>query len=440
MNYEKGIHHNIEIEAAVLGACLLESSAFGRVYDMLQAEHFYNTGNTEVFATMRFMYENGMQIDLLTVVDYMMRVQGCKMLCGDNTAYFVARLTNYVVSSAHMEYHAHVIKTMWISREIIRLTHGGANLEGDTREQIATLQKTLQSLQEGAIEHDWQDMTQLMVNLYQHQEKMKATGGVGVPTGIKTLDRKNGGFQNGNLIVIGARPSMGKSAFVGGMAIEMGKQAKTVGIISLEMSNNEIAARLASYDTETDFNVCYRGLYKDEAEAHRLHRMIGKSTSTLPIYVSDKTKVNIHEIRAKAEKLKRFQGLDCLIIDYLQLVSSAEGSRNRNRENEISEMSRGAKIMAKEMNIPVVILSQLNREVTKRKGLDRYPQLSDLRESGSLEQDADVVMFIHRDFMMGVTQDENGFSTEKQADLVIRKWRNETANFIIPLDFDGPRM
>jgi replicative DNA helicase len=283
-------------------------------------------------------------------------------------------------------------------------------------------------------------MTQLMVDLYKHQEEMKVTGGIGVATGFKSLDRENGGFQNGQLIVIGARPSMGKSALVGGMGIEISKKGLKVGIVSLEMSNTEIAARLAAYDTDTDFNVVYRGLYKDMDETHRLYDKISNSTSTLPIYVSDKTKVNIPEIRAKAEKLKSLHGLDCLFIDYLQLVSAIGGSYSKNRENEIAEMSRGCKIMAKELDIPVVLLCQLNREVTKRKGTERYPQLSDLRESGAIEQDADVVMFLHRDFMAGYETDENGNKTDRQADLVVRKWRNGRSNFIIPLDFDPPKM
>ena len=254
------------------------------------------------------------------------------------------------------------------------------------------------------------------------------------------MDKENGGFQDGQLIVVGARPSMGKSALVSGMAIEMGKKNLVTGIVSLEMSNTEIAARLAAYDADTDFNVVYRGLYKDMDETHRLYSKIGNSTSTLPIWVTDKTRVNISEIRAKAEKLKKLHGLDCLMIDYLQLVTPIGGSYNKNRENEIAEMSRGCKIMAKELNIPVILLCQLNREVTKRKGQERYPQLSDLRESGAIEQDADVVMFLHRDFMAGYEVDENGVSTERQADLVIRKWRNGKSNFKISLDFDPPKM
>lgn len=441
MEFKKDVHYSSNLERAILGICMLERSAFGRVYGQLEKECFYFTGHQVVFETLKSMYQNGVQIDTFTVIDQLIRLKGIEKLNGDNTDYFVISLTNDVVSSFHLEYHCQIVKTMWMEREIIILTNGGAGkLDGTISQQIKSIQDKLHSLQNKAAEHDWVDMSQLMVDLYRHQDEMQKSGGVGVLTGFQSLDKENGGFQNGQLIVIGARPSMGKSALLGGMAVEMGKRDIISGIVSLEMSNNEIAARLAAYDTNTDFNVVYRGLYKDLEDAHHLYRKIGNSTSTLPIYVSDKTKVNIPEIRAKAEKLKSLHGLNCLYIDYLQLVSAVGGSYSKNRENEIAEMSRGCKIMAKEMNIPVVILCQLNREVTKRKGDDRYPQLSDLRESGAIEQDADVVMFLHRDFMAGYEKDAEGNSTINNGDLVIRKWRNGRSNFIIPLHFDAPKM
>lgn len=439
MEIKKGIHYSPELENAVLGACLLEKDAIGRIYGLIEAEFFYSTSNQEVFRTLKLMYQEGVMIDLFTVSDFMVRRKGIETLNEFNTDYYITQLTNWVVSSAHLEYHSHIIKSMWMEREIIRITNSGVP-DGDIKEKIKSIQDKLNSLQNKVVEHDWMDMTQLMVDLYRHQEDIKRTGGIGKPTGIHSLDKENGGFQDGQLIVVGARPSMGKSALVSGMAIEMAKKELSVGIVSLEMSNTEIAARLAAYDTDTDFNVVYRGLYRDMDETHRLYSKIGNSTSTLPIWVTDKTRVNVPEIRAKAEKLKKLHGLDCLIIDYLQLVTPVGGSYNKNRENEIAEMSRGCKIMAKELEIPVVLLCQLNREVTKRKGQERYPQLSDLRESGAIEQDADVVIFLHRDFMAGYEVDENGVSTEKQADLVVRKWRNGKSNFIIKLNFDPPKM
>lgn len=441
MDFKKDVHYSIEIERAVLGICMLETGSFGRMYGLLESACFYHEGHRLVFEIMKSMFQNGMPIDTFTVLDQIKRVKRIEQIEGFEPLFFILRLTNSVVSSSNLEYHSQILKMMWMDREIVTLTNSGSGgLEGSVPQQIHTLQNKLHSLQNKASEHDWVDMTQLMVDLYRHQEEMKKTGGIGVATGLTSLDKENGGFQPGQLVVIGARPSMGKSALIGGMAVEMAKRKSTIGIISLEMANTEIAARLAAYDTDTDFTVVYRGLYRDQAETDRLYHKIGNHTSTLPIYVSDKTKVNIPEIRAKAEKLRTLHGLDCLYIDYLQLVSAIGGSYSKNRENEIAEMSRGCKIMAKELGIPVVLLCQLNREVTKRKGEERYPQLSDLRESGAIEQDADVVMFLHRDFMSGYEIDENGFSTEKQADLVVRKWRNGRSNFIIPMDFDPPKM
>lgn len=437
---KKGIHYSTELEQAILGVCLIERDGMSRIYGMLEPDSFYHTGHKIVFQAMLDMFRNGMMIDTLTVIDFIMRIKKIDTIENHNVDYFVCRLTNSVVSGAHLAYHAHIVKSMWMERELIYLTHGSEKLDGDVQQQIRIVQNKLNSLQDRVQHEEWLDMTQLMVNLYRHQEEMKKTGGVGIITGFPTIDTENGGFHDGNLIVIGSRPSTGKSALLGAMAIAQAKQNKTVGIISLEMPDVEIAARLVAYDTETDFNVVFRGLYRDENDSHRLYTRIAQSTSTLPIYVSDKTRVSVPEIRAKAEKLKAMHGLDCLYIDYLQLIDTVGAKYNRNRENEVSEMSRGLKVMAKELNIPTVLLAQLNREVTKRKGTERYPQLSDLRESGAIEQDADIVMFLHRDFMAGFTTDENGHSTERQGDLVVRKWRNGRANFIIPLDFDPPKM
>lgn len=246
---------------------------------------------------------------------------------------------------------------------------------------------------------------------------------------------------NGDMIVLGARPSVGKSAFLGLLSMNMAKNGRKVGIISLEMSNAKIAGRLAALDTGVDFATLYRGLAIDEAMQERLYQQIGNRTAQLPIFVSDKTQVSMPEIKAKAMKLKHKEGCDILFIDYLQLVdSSGYGNKNSNRENEVRQMSRGCKLMAKELDIPVVVLAQLNREVTGRKGDDRYPKLSDLRESGAIEQDADVVMFLHRDWMSGFETNERGESTEREADLIVRKWRDGEPNLRIPLEFDPPRM
>lgn len=436
----QNLHYNKDLEKAVLGVCLLEQHAFSRTYKLVAAEHFYDTHHQIIYSCLQEMFENSTPIDIISVVDYIVRKKGMADFAGESVAYCITRLTNGVCSSAHLEYHCHVIQTLYIERELLKLTHGGFDTEGSTTERIHALQEKLCALKQQAEADDIADMSMLMVDLYKHHDKMKRTGGVGIETGFYGLDKQNGGFHGGELIVLGARPSIGKSAFVGKLALNMAAKRTPVGIMSMEMNNNEIAGRLAAIDTDLDFDATYRGLYRDENEQQRMYQIISQRTANYPIYVSDKTSMDVHEIRAKAEKMKRMYGIKCLIIDYLQLIDTPYYA-NRNRENAIAELSRKCKIMAKEMDIPVIVLCQLNREVTKRTGKNKYPQLSDLRESGAIEQDADIVMFLHRDWMSGIERDETtGQTTEFEADLVIRKWRNGNANFIMKFNFEPRKM
>lgn len=435
----ENIHYNKELEKAVLGACLLERHTFSRTYKLIEPENFYFLSHAELYRCLLEMFEQSIPIDIVTAIDYVMRKKGVTYFAGDGIPYFITSLTNTVSSSAHIEYHCHVLQSLYIERELLALTHGGLQHEGSTTERINHLQERLSTLKQQSGIDDIVDMSTLMVNLYKHQDKMQITGGVGIETGFYGLDKQNGGFQNGDLIILAARPSIGKSALAGQLALNMAAKQTGVGIVSLEMSNNEIAGRLAALDTDLDFDATYRGLFKDEYDRERMYKIISQRTSNYPIYISDKTGVDINEIRAKAEKMRRMYGIKCLIIDYLQLIETPYYA-NRNRENAVAELSRKCKIMAKEIHIPVIVLCQLNREITKRTGKNRHPQLSDLRESGSLEQDADVVMFLHRDWMMGREANDDGSSTEFEADLVIRKWRNGNANFILKLDFEPRKM
>lgn len=435
----ENIHYNKEVEKAVLGACLLERNTFSRTYKLIEPENFYFLSHAELYRYLLEMFEQSIPIDIVTAIDYVMRKKGVTDFAGDGIPYFITSLTNTVSSSAHIEYHCHILQGLYIERELLALTHGGLQQEGSTTERINHLQERLSTLKQQSGIDDIVDMSTLMVHLYKHQDKMQITGGVGIETGFYGLDKQNGGFQNGDLIILAARPSIGKSALAGQLALNMAAKQTGVGIVSLEMSNNEIAGRLAALDTDLDFDATYRGLFKDEYDRERMYKIISQRTSNYPIYISDKTGVDINEIRAKVEKMRRMYGIKCLIIDYLQLIETPYYA-NRNRENAVAELSRKCKIMAKEIHIPVIVLCQLNREITKRTGKNRHPQLSDLRESGSLEQDADVVMFLHRDWMMGREANDDGSSTEFEADLVIRKWRNGNANFILKLDFEPRKM
>lgn len=437
--FTKDRHYSQDLETAIIGICLLEKEAFSRTYGLITGEHFYFDANREVYNAMKWLYDNNGPIDALTVCDELVRRRGFENFYGYSVGMYLLTCTKHVTSSANLEYHCRIIYEMWLEREIIRLTYSGPG-EGNAREKIIALQNKLTLISAGQSEQEWYSMSDLMIELFRHRELVQAQG-PGILTGLKRLDQTNGGLMNGDMIVLGARPSVGKSAFLGLLSMNMAKNGRKVGIISLEMSNAKIAGRLAALDTGVDFATLYRGLAIDEAMQERLYHQLGNRTAQLPIFVSDKTQVSIPEIKAKAIKLKHKEGCDILFIDYLQLVdSSGYGNKNSNRENEVRQMSRGCKLMAKELDMPVVVLAQLNREVTGRKGDDRYPKLSDLRESGAIEQDADVVMFLHRDWMSGFETNERGESTEREADLIVRKWRDGEPNLRIPLEFDPPRM
>lgn len=433
------IHYGIDLEKAVIGACLLEGSAFSRCFGLVEAECFYNTDHQVIFQAITEMYSNSIPIDLFTVIHWIVEREGDQMK-GGNVHYVVSVCTNSVVSTAHLEYHCYLIREMWRRRAIVHIKTSFPEDEGyDPAKNIRDINEQINRITGGKIKSDWQDMSELVYNLMVHQHEMATGKKTFITTGYKKINEKNGGFYNGQMIVIGARPSVGKSAFMGKMAIDMAKQGKKVGIISLEMNNNEIAARLSSLDTSIEFWKVYRTIANDEELHKRFYEKVSRSLIQLPIYVSDKTKVNMTEIKAKAMKLKASRGCDILMIDYLQLVDSETTNRNYNREQEVSKMSRSIKLLAGEMDIPIIVLCQLNRAVTNRGYKDRFPKLSDLRESGAIEQDADIVMFIHRDYMSGYEVDEQNNSTEYQADLIAPKWRNG-GTFHLKLGFEPEKM
>lgn len=437
--FKKYVHYGPELESAILGACLLEKSALGRTYGLLEAECFHVSAHKLVYQVMKEMYDYSLPIDIETVIERVVAQKGIEELEGHSVPFFVANLTYSVVSSAHLEYHCHLVKEMWRRRRILEIKYEKLEDDLDPRKNIQEINEKIREVLGTDIKKDWYDMMDLMFELMKHQSEMAKGKRTFITTGFKMSDNLNGGFYNGQMIVIGARPSVGKSALMGQMALKMARSGKKVGIVSLEMNNTEIAARLSSLETGIDFSRIFRDIANDENLHRRFYDKISKDTINLPIYISDKTKVNINEIRAKAIKLKAAKGCDCLMIDYLQLVDSHTDNRNYNREQEVAKMSRGIKLMAMELDIPVIILCQLNRQVTARSYKDRFPKLSDLRESGAIEQDADIVMFLHRDYMSGWQVNEQNESTERQADLLAPKWRNG-ATFHLELNFDPPKM
>lgn len=445
---KEGIHYAKELECAIIGACLIIPTAIGRIYGTLEAKHFYVPDAAKTFEVMSEMFDRSQPIDLLTVWESMVG-KGTSLnwsnvygdMNGDlskDIAAFLTNCTHAVTNDTHLEYWALLIQKMWKRREIEKITRSGINPDEDPKIEGYKINQQINEILGSEVKQDWYDLNDLYWNLLVHQNEIKTGKKSFITTGFKAIDKLNGGFSAGQLVVVGARPSVGKSALMNKIAFAIARQDKPVGIISLEMNNTEIAARLASIESETSFGVIYRNLFRDEAE-HKIFYERVSQNSGLPIYVSDKTKVDINEIKSKAIKLKHKKGLSCLIIDYLQLVDSS-GNKNYNREQEVARISRGLKMLAMELEIPVIVLCQLNRNVTGRKGKDRYPQLSDLRESGAIEQDADAVLMLHRDWMSGFEiNPDSGMSTEKEADLLGVKWRNG-ATFHLELDFEPQQM
>lgn len=440
MSLTKHIHYDQELEKAVLGQIILERHAISRILGNIKPESFYVPFHGEIYQALEEMFRQSMPIDSLTLCSYLANKKKILDFNGENIHLFILRLTNSVCSSVHLEYHTHLLHEQWQRRRILELKYAALEDGGaDPLADVKRLQNQLQDIVGGEVTKEWKSMEELMVDLMKHQIKMAAGEFKYITTTFKKIDDANGGFTPGELVIIAARPRVGKSSLLGKMAIGQARKGFKVGILSLEMPNIQISARLASLETGVPYMKVYRDLAKDQEEHKRFYDIISNSTVNLPLYVSDKTKVSMPEIRAKVMKLKYECGIDILYVDYLQLIDGKAENKNYNREQEVGQLSRGLKTLARELEIPVVALAQLNRDVEKRTGDKRYPVLSDLRESGSIEQDADIIMFAHRDFVSGFEQDEYGNSTANNADLIIGKWRNGV-EFRMALGFEGNQM
>lgn len=432
--FTRYIHFDQEIEKAVLGALFLEKTAYSRVRGIVSTESFYFQPHALVWQYVSQMWEQNVLIDILTVANWMAK-HGHSEINHQDVGYFLTTLTAAVVSTAHLEFHALLLRQMYAERKLLEINFSNKNNSADTLVKIKSIQDELSKLSMIKVADDWADMTEIILELYKHMDEVKDKELIGIPTGFRKLDLITGGLVKTNLIIIAARPSVGKSAFLNSLVLHAAGAGYNVGIISLEMPKVQIGARMGSLVSDIDFYKIFRNRMEDEQESEKLHKYLG-SLSDLPIKVSTKTDVNVNDIRAKAAQLIYKNKLDILFIDYLQLIESEEG-KNYNREQEVSKMSRGLKCMAMEYGIPIVVLAQLNRE--SEKSANKKPQLHHLRESGSIEQDADGVIFLHRDFKVGIPQDEQGGSTERQADLIVAKWRNgETPE--IKIGFDPPKM
>ena len=416
------------LEEAVLGALMLDKDALPAVLDLLRSESFYSDAHQAIYKAVLELFRNSKPIDLLTVTEELKRMGSLELIGG---AYYLVELTNRVASAANIEYHARIIAQKHIQREMIKVsTNIIREAYEDTTDVFDLMDKAEQSLfaiTETNLSRTFEGMNSLASKLLKQIESLsnKKDGLTGVPTGFTELDRLTSGWQPSDLVIIAARPSMGKTAFTLSLARNAAMDfGKGVAMFSLEMSSLQLVQRLVAMEAEIPSSKLRNGQLEPH-EWQQLHTAIEKM-SKAPIYIDDTPGINIFELRAKCRRLKAQHDIQIIIIDYLQLMTGG-GENNKggggNREQEISAISRALKGLAKELNVPVIALSQLSRAVETRGG-SKKPQLSDLRESGAIEQDADIVGFIYRPEYYQILEDEQGNSTKGMADILINKHRN----------------
>lgn len=416
----------VPLEEAVLGALMLDKDAVAIVVDILKADSFYQESHQLIYKAIMRLFERIQPIDLLTVSEELRKSGDIEKVGG---AYYLVELTNRIASSANIEYHARIVAQKHIQRELIRVsTKTIRDAYEDTTDVFNLLddaEKGLFAITQQNLGRNYETMGTLTSKLLKQLEELaqKEDGLTGVPTGFTDLDRMTSGWQPSDLIIVAARPGMGKTAFTLSLARNAAMDfKKPVALFSLEMSNIQFVQRLIAQEAEISSSKLRNGKLEDW-EWHQLQRAIERLSDT-PIFIDDTPGINIFELRAKCRRLKMQHDIQLIIIDYLQLMSGGgESAKSGNREQEISQISRALKGLAKELSVPVIALSQLSRAVETRGGVKR-PQLSDLRESGAIEQDADIVSFIYRPEYYGVAEDEEGNSTKGVAEIIIAKHRN----------------
>lgn len=413
----------VDIEEAVLGAMLLEKNAVNDAIDILQAESFYKIEHQKIFAVIHELFGASENVDILSVTERLRKKGELQLIGGPG---YIARLTNKIASAAHVEYHARIISEKYILRSLIEASSEVIkNAYDETKDVFNVLTEaegSLFKIAEGNIKKSYKTVNELVHDAIKEIEKASENkdGVSGVPSGFTDLDRLTSGWQKSDMIVLAARPGMGKTAFVLSMARNSAIQFKQpLAIFSLEMSNVQLVKRLMAMETGIASEKLRKG-FTNAADWKTLNDRIGQLTDA-PIFIDDTPALSVFELRAKCRRLKMQYDIQLVIIDYLQLMTG--GVKGGNREQEISTISRSIKEIAKELNIPIIALSQLSRSVETRGG-DKRPMLSDLRESGAIEQDADMVCFIYRPEYYGLAEDENGMPTEGIGEIIVAKHRN----------------
>jgi replicative DNA helicase len=416
-----------DLEEAVLGALMLEKNALSAVVDLLKPEAFYVDAHSRIYNAILTLWKDRQAVDILTVTNQLKKSSELEIIGG---AYYISKLTNRVASSANIEFHARIVLQKYIQRMLIQIsTETIREAFEDSTDVLDLLDKAesgLFAIAENNIKKNYAKMSDLLQEAIEQIEKAKnqEDGVSGIPSGFSALDKVTAGWQRSDLIILAARPGMGKTAFVLSLARNAAIDfKKPVAFFSLEMSSVQLVTRLISGETGLKADKLKRGQLEPH-EWQQLHSQITKLAEA-PIFIDDTPALNVFELRAKLRRLKSEQNIDMAIIDYLQLMT-AGGEGKGNREQEVSTISRSLKAIAKELNIPIIVLSQLNRQVESRGGANnsKRPQLGDLRESGAIEQDADMVMFIYRPEYYQITQDDQGNDYRGLAQIIIAKHRN----------------
>ena len=411
--------HSVEAEQSVIGAMLMDRDAITTSSEIISGNDFYQSAYGVVFDSIVELFNEGQPVDLITLQE---RLRTKEVPAEISSLEFARDLLNMVSTSANVKYYAQIVADKSVMRRLIRLNEELANICYAGNESLeAILEKTEKSvfeLLQRRNSGEFVPIKQAVLNALERIEKASKNKGTvtGIPTGFIDLDYKLSGLQPSDLVLIAARPSMGKTAFVLNIAQYIAfKKDKSVAIFSLEMSKEQLVNRMFSLESQVDAQAIRTGNMKDSDWEKLIEGagIIGRSR----LIIDDTPGISISELRSKCRKYKLEHGLDIIIIDYLQLMTGGVGRSQESRQQEVSEISRSLKGLARELNVPVVTLSQLSRAVESRP--DKRPMLSDLRESGAIEQDADVVMFIYRDEYYNKDSE-----FKKQAEIIIAKQRN----------------
>ncbi len=427
-----------EIEQAVLGALMIDKDAYAIVCEMLNAESFYEPRNQKVYAAIQELSMKEQPVDVWTVAEQLARQGDLEDVGGPG---YVTELSSRVASSANIEYHARIIAQKSLARQLISFT---SRIQGMAFDETVDVDDLMQEA-EGALFELGQrnmkkDYTQIDPVVDQAIKVIQKAAGnkdglTGVPTGYHKLDDITSGWQPSDLVIIAGRPAMGKTSFALSMAKNIAADFKIpMAFFSLEMSNVQLVNRLISNCCEIQGSKILNGQLQPD-EWDRLDKRVNNLLGA-PLYVDDTPGLSVFELRTKARRLVREHGVKIIMIDYLQLMN-ANGMRFSSRQEEVSTISRSLKGLAKELDVPILALSQLNRGVESREGLEgKRPQLSDLRESGAIEQDADMVLFVHRPEYYHIYQDDNGRDLRGMAQIIIAKHRKGATGDVL-LTFRG---